>query len=92
MERALYRIDLNPSKKTLAFRMCSKCYGIKPFRQNPVEPCNYTNSLNRWIKFASDHKFVMLPVSDVTLFYSHLSAKQVSASVIESVYCLEMGS
>ena len=31
---------------------------------------NYTSSLNRWVKFASDHKLVVFPVSivDVALF------------------------
>ena len=50
---------------------------------------NYTSSLNRWVKFASDHKLAVFPVSivDVALFFSHLATSQVSASVIDTSYC-----
>ena len=50
---------------------------------------NYTSSLNHWVKFASDHKLVVFPVSivDVALFFSHLATSRVSVSVIDTSYC-----
>ena len=57
---------------------------------------NCTSSLNRWVKFANTNKLVVFPVSvvDTALYFSHLALSQVSASVIESSYCMcfKMGS
>ena len=55
---------------------------------------NYSNYLNRWIKFAHSKKLVVFSVSIVNaaLYFIHLSTSQVAASTIESIYvCAKMG-